>query len=393
MLPKLTGDDVIMARIKVARNISYDDKRKKYYVTFNLSKDETGHYKKSTKTYPNLKQAKHALKIFEGEKERSSISIAPNNLTFKQYSEYWLNTIKANQCEKTTLYGYKNILYKHLYKSKLCDLNLQSITQFDVNKYLYNYLPKLGLSKNTINKHFVILKMIFKQAYIDKKITSNPLEFFKPPKKESIQHTFYSEQELHTLLNIVRDTTMEIPIYLAGILGMRREEISGLQWDCINFLDKQITIRRGRTTSGKVHILKEPKNQSSFRILKMDETIYQLLLKQKQKQEKCSQYLNIPLSNYLYVVCKNDGNPYNPNYISNTFLTIIKNNNLKRIRFHDLRHSFASIAHEHGVSILEISKALGHSNISTTTKVYTHMFDITNENAINAVSDAVNQKS
>ena len=92
-----------------------------------------------------------------------------------------------------------------------------------------------------------------------------------------------------------------------------------------------------------------------------------------------------------YVAFMDNGRPFKPNYLSECFRNHLLSNGYKAIRFHDLRHSFASIANDAGISMNEISSAMGHSNISTTSEIYTHEFSKTKTKAVNAVSQCISQ--
>ena len=161
----------------------------------------------------------------------------------------------------------------------------------------------------------------------------------------------------------------------------------------IDFQNREIIIAEARTSAGKNIVVKDTKNDSSHRILSIleAEDIYDLLLKIKNDQNICMKHLGKEPSDYPYVLCKNDGSCYNPNYISNTFKKTLDKYNLPHIRFHDLRHTFASIANDLGVSLFDISKALGHSETNTTSKIYTHMFDQTNSKATGVVASRFNK--
>lgn len=87
-----------------------------------------------------------------------------------------------------------------------------------------------------------------------------------------------------------------------------------------------------------------------------------------------------------------NGEPYRPNYLSDLFKKIIDDNKSPPLRLHDMRHSFCSIANDLGVSIYDISKALGHSQVGTTTQIYTHLLDKTHEKAISKIADVMTAK-
>ena len=146
-----------MSRTKIVKNISYDDVRKTYYVTFNYGQDSTGKNIKNTKTYKSITQAKKDLKIFEADKTKQNL-VMPNEDTLSDYIEYWLTDIKGIKCEQTTLYGYRLMAQNHIIP-EMGKCKLQDITTLQLNKYFAKKI-RSGLSSNTVRKHYNLLKWI-----------------------------------------------------------------------------------------------------------------------------------------------------------------------------------------------------------------------------------------
>lgn len=376
-----------MGRIKIAKNISYDDVRKVYYVTFNYGKDPiSGETKRKRVTYERKQDAIEALKLFEADKIKNNL-VMPQKCTLEEYVNYWYQDIKAINCELTTLYGYRNILVNHVIPS-LGKLKLQEITPEHINRYLSMLLTKKKLGKVTVKKHYALLKDVFKVAVNEEKILKNPVERVEQIKVEKEEQPVYTQEQLEKLIQLTEGTRMEIVIKLAGLLGLRREEIAGLKWDKIDFKKKEIKITEVRTQAGKNTIVKGAKTSCSSRTLYMPAEIEQVLLRLLDEQKINKKHLGQHYTESGYVMVWEGGRPYRPNYISDLFLKIIRKNDLPYIKLHGLRHSFASIANDLGVSLYDISKALGHSEVGTTGRVYTHMFDKKNQRAINTVADA-----
>jgi len=374
-----------MARKKVERNISFDNEKNLYYVTFNYGKDEFGKRIKPTKTFTKLRDAKKELKEFEANKTKGNI-VSPSSIKFKDYATYWLNDIKSLKCEETTLYGYRNIIYNHLIPL-LGNYKLQDVKPTTINKY-FKKKNENELSKSTIRKHYDLLKDILKNAVNEDILVKNPLDKIEPIKPETKEAKYYTKKDLEKLFNIIENDRMEIVVKLAGLLGLRREEIAGLKWGNIDLFNDEITIAEVRIQAGKtIKTLPRTKNESSYRTLHIPEDIKNILLKIKSEQKERKKILKTSYNKEGYVVAWEDGSPYRPNYLSDLFTKIIRDNNLPPIGLHGLRHTFASIANELGVSIYDISKALGHSKIGTTSEIYTHLFDKTHKKAIDKVAD------
>ena len=379
-----------MARVAVEKNIAFDDEKKLFYVTMDYGKDSTGKRVKTTKTFEKKKDAQTALKKFEADKTKETL-VFPSVLTLENWLSYWLNDIKSLKCEETTLYGYRNIINNHIVPA-LGKYKLQGISPAILNRYFSNK-KEAGLKNNTIRKHYDLLKDAMKHAANEEKILKNPLIKTDPIKTQKNEMNFYSIDQLRKLFSVVENDRMEIVIKLAGMLGFRREEIAGLRWDNIDFENKIITISEARTQAGKNTITKGTKNKSSYRTLRAPDEIINLLTAIKNKQDEQKDILGEAYKDEGYIMSWENGEPYRPNYLSDLFKKIIDDNKLPSLRLHGLRHTFSSIANDLGISLYDISKALGHSQVNTTSQIYTHLFDRTHEKAINKVADTINSKS
>lgn len=346
-----------MARVKVETNIAYGDQKDLFYVTFNYGTDETGKRVKKTKTFNSKKEAKAELAKFEADKSKGLL-VMPSLLLCNSWFDYWLD-VKKIKCEETTLYGYKNIINKH-FKPYFKEYKLQELNTTIINKYLGVKVEE-GLAKNTVRKHQDLLKDILKQAVNEEKLLKNPLDKIEPIKKEKNEMGYYNIDQLKKLFSVVENDKMEIVVKLAGMLGLRREEICGLKWDSVKLDEKIIIINKARTQAGSKNIDKGTKNTSSYRTLHVPDELLDLFKSIKANQEKQEEKLGQAYNNLDYVVAWEDGQPIRPNYLSHLFKKIIDDNDLPSIRLHDLRHSFASICNDLGLSLYDISKALNYS--------------------------------
>jgi len=378
-----------MARKTIEKNIAFDDEKNLYYVTMDYGKDSTGKRIKITKTFAKKQDARKALKEFEANKTKGTL-VFPSALTVENWLNYWIDDIKALKCEETTLYGYRNIINNHLIPA-IGKYKLQQLNPVILNKY-FKSKKEEGLSNNTLRKHYDLLKDALKHAVNEEKILKNPLDKVEPIKTQRKEMNFYNIEQLKTLFKVVENDRMEIVVKLAGMLGLRREEIVGLKWDNIDFNNKLITIAEARTQAGKNIISKGTKNRSSHRTLYVPDEIVRLLAVIKQKQEEQKALLGEAYKDEGYVIAWENGEPYRPNYLSDLFKKIIDDNKLPPLRLHGLRHTFASIANELGINLYDISKALGHSQVGTTSQVYTHMFDKIHKKAISKIADAMTIK-
>ena len=176
---------------------------------------------------------------------------------------------------------------------------------------------------------------------------------------------------------------------LAGSLGMRREEICGLKWENVDLQRHLVLIREARTAYGATIVQKETKNRASVRTLYLPDEVY-LLLEQEQARQQQERCVQSPAYNPTdHVILDAKGAPYSPNALSLAFTRFVRKNDLPRLTFHGLRHTFATIASCQGASLFDIGKALGHATPATTGRIYTHLVDRTHEELVQRVSDAL----
>ena len=186
-------------------------------------------------------------------------------------------------------------------------------------------------------------------------------------------------EELKELFRVVRGTKIEFPVIMAAYYGLRRSEIVGLKWSAVDFNYKTIQIRHTVTnsvTDGKYILIKKnrTKTQKSLRTLPLFANVEQMLLQMKDEQEHYKELFgnSYDYTDSEYVYVHENGKLIDPGYITQHFGIVLRNNGLRKIRFHDLRHSCATLLRHNGARMEDIQRWLGHSTIGTTEKIYAH---------------------
>jgi len=298
--------------------------------------------------------------------------------------------IKAS-VEETTYNGYKGVVNGRLtdyFTGK--NITLQDIKQKNIQEF-YQYLLAEGLSGNTVKHYHANIRKALQYAMKTDIILSNLADKVDLPKIEEYKTKFYTSDEVKTLLNEVIGTKLEIPVMIDCFYGFRRSEVIGLKWSTVDFEKNTITINYTITQSnGKLIIKDKTKTKSSKRTLPLEPIVKSFLLELKEKQEKnkelCGNSYN---QDYLEYICVDDGgNIIRPDYVTETFLKLLKKKKLKIIRFHDLRHTCASILLKNGANMKEIQAWLGHSNYNTTANLYAHL-DTSSVNDVGKVITSV----
>ena len=309
------------------------------------------------------------------QEEINSDNIDNEDILFIDYMKNWLKMISSS-VEPTTLTGYQGVINGRMTDYfKNTKITLQNIKPKHIQEF-YQYLLDDGLSGNTVKHYHANIRKALQYAMKTDIILSNPADKVDLPKIEEYKPKFYTSDEVKILLNEVIGTKLEIPVMIDCFYGFRRSEVIGLKWSAVDFENDTITIDHTITqSSGKLIIRDKTKTKSSKRTLPLEPIVKSFLIELKEKQEKnrelCGDSYN---KDYLEYICvDNCGNIIRPDYVTETFLKLLKRKNLKIIRFHDLRHTCASILLKNGANMKEIQAWLGHSNYNTTANLYAHL--------------------
>ena len=230
-----------------------------------------------------------------------------------------------------------------------------------------------GLSSRSLRLHNNILHQTLDLAVMNKLILINPSQFVILPRNERFDTNFYDSEQLQTLFDAIKNERILPLIKITAFYGLRRSELLGLQWDSINFQQRTMTIKHTVCKVTKIVEKDKTKNASSFRIFPLTEEAMDIFFTVKKDE---AHNRNIYGSEYIennYIFKWPDGRPYSPDYASHRFRALLKKHNLPHIRFHELRHSCASILISMGFSLKDIQEWLGHSDIKMTANIYAHL--------------------
>lgn len=301
-----------------------------------------------------------------------------DDILFSDFMLKWLEVTKSS-VQITTYASYQGMVeriiapYFRKRGIKLVDLKATDLQDF------YTKQLERVKANSVIHYHANIHKALKYAVKIDL-IPTNPADKVERPKKNAFKGSYYSAEEIHALTEVAEGTKLEIPVLLASFYGLRRSEVLGLKWDAIDFEENTLEIKHIVTQAsidGKKVLVQadRAKMKSSLRTLPLVPPIRDRLLMLKGQQETyrrlCGKSYN---RDYLGYLCVDEiGNIIRPNYVSEQFPKLLEKNGLRPIRFHDLRHSCASLLLANGVPMKQIQEWLGHSDFSTTANIYAHL--------------------
>lgn len=303
-----------------------------------------------------------------------------NDIPVFEYMCAWLEKTQKT-LQYNTYQSYREQIYGRVrrYFGQHKECTIGNLKPNDIERF-YETLFSDGLSSNTVIHYHAVLRRGFQQAFREELIDANPFDRIERPKKNNFQGGCYTENELISLLKLSRNDSIYPVIMLAGGLGVRRSEALGVRWSRIDWdtrsvlLDTKIIECKG---NGEVVLkaVEEMKNKSSRRTLPLPDPVYDMLLEMKAQQEFYRKMFRSSYSRkYDDYVCVNQlGELIKPSYVTSHFPLLLEQLGMRKIRFHDLRHTFASIQLKNEVPLINVSNFLGHSDTSTTSKIYAHL--------------------
>ena len=300
------------------------------------------------------------------------------DILFADYMEKWLDIIKSSVAVPTFA-SYSTTVKKIVapyFREK--EVTLKNLTAKDIQEFYLRELERVSAS-SVIHYHANIHKALKYAVKIDL-IDVNPADKVERPKKDRYVGSFYDADEVNALFNAAKGSKLELPILFGAFYGLRRSEAIGLKWDAIDFDRNTITIRHTVTScdlDGKRILVASDttKTKSSMRTLPLVQFMRERLLALKEEQEDNRRLCGRSyIKDYIGYVCVNEiGDLIKPHYVTESFPKLLKVNGLRHIRYHDLRHSCASLLLANGVPMKQIQEWLGHSDFSTTANIYAHL--------------------
>lgn len=356
--------------------------KKGYYYMVLSYRNAMGNRK--TKWFPtklpvkgNKKRAEAMLmelrKTFEPEDKPIS-----DDILFSDFMLQWLEVVKPT-IAITTYSSYSNMVKSVIapYFEKK-GITLNGLKATDIQAFYMEQLKRV--KPNSVIHYHANIHKALKYAVKIELLDINPADKVERPKKNSFVGSFYDSTEVEKLFEAAKGTRLEIPIFLGAFYGLRRSEVLGLKWSAIDFQSNTITIKHTVTScniDGKhVQVAQDTtKTKSSMRTLPLVPVFKNKLLQLKEKQAEyrrvCGKCYD---KRYLEYICVDEmGTLISPHYLTSAFPKLLAKNNLRHIRFHDLRHSCASLLLANGVPMKQIQEWLGHSDFSTTANVYAHL--------------------
>ena len=352
---------------------------KKFRITIELGKDLFG---KRDRYYETFYGTVADVKIRDAEltkKYYHTGNVANvKDITFAQYSDLFIKKYCEGNIGLTTINNYKRLLkyiLPYIGHFKLTKIN--HIILDEMYKKLRQGVKGKELSYNSMYDYYKIINVMFNQAMNWEFIDQNPNLKVKKLKKEKTEQKFYDLEQVSKLLSCLENENIKYKalIILALDSGARRGEICALKWNDLDFNTGSLKIDNSLKVVKGIVDEKKAKTESSNRIIYLSSATLDVLKEYKKWQDNYIQKIGKQWKNENRIFTDEFGGYMNPGTCYRIFTKITKKYGLEHIRFHDLRHTSASLLIHKGINFKAVSQRLGHSNINITNDIYTHIFE------------------
>lgn len=305
------------------------------------------------------------------DKKMGRLATGPQQ-TVKQFLEYWLEEVHRLNISLNTYQIYRNLLDHHILP-KIGDIRLQKLTAEHIQS-LYAYEQKRGLAVETVRTIHRMLHRALRDAVNWERVSYNVCDRVKPPRAVKYEPRLLGKEQALCLLEAARGTWLEAVLTLAVTTGMRQGEILGLKWQDIDFQEGSLQIQRSISRIGRFGLVEHgTKTEKSKRKIFLPDFVLEILMQYKGLQAEQKTKAGDAWKEQDIVFSNNKGGFTEPFTLIRRFKQLLKKAELPDIRFHDLRHSAATILLEMGVHPKLVQELLGHSNISQTMDRYSHV--------------------
>jgi integrase len=358
----------------------YKDQKNEWVLRYDSSDPRTGERRQHKNRFTGTKrEANKYLQRILGEIESGSYSDL-GNITLKQYLDKWIIAYctPANLQPKT-IRSYASTINNHIIpylgRHKLNNLKAAHIADY----YALMSKPRTeggaGLSPTTVLYHHRILHQALKHAVNQDYLKQNPVAKVQPPRKNQPDIKVLSVEQARYLITRYSEEQIYLPVFLALMTGMRVAEIAALRWQNVDFDNRTLSVTNALQRQENRLVLKEPKTKKSRRFIPVPEQVVVVLKKERERQDRYRETLGEGYDCRDFVCAWEDGKPYDPEWIGKQWVKLVASDNKipNGVRFHDLRHTHATILLSQNINLKVIQERLGHESIVTTGDIYSHV--------------------
>ena len=296
------------------------------------------------------------------------------DMPFGVWMDYWYQNFSKPRLRPTTQLGYEGWIYNHLIPG-LGSIQLNRLTQADLQQFFRTMKESgrksnaekrgKGMADRSVRSCHAVCQMALDKAVEEKLIHGNPAAGCRLPPIKGREMQVLTQEEMRRFLIQAKAEGMYELFLLDLTTGMRRGELLALRWDDLDFATGKLRIDKQICPVGGKLIVSEPKTKAANRTIILPPAMVEVL----------AEYKKGIFSDLMFPSRVKPEQPIDPGYVRKRLQIILERAGCKRIRFHDLRHTFTTISLEHGMDSKTLSAIIGHISSRTTLNIYTHITD------------------
>ena len=307
------------------------------------------------------------------------VPIPTGKITMSEHLHNWLEGYVRTACSPRTVDGYESIVENHLIPA-FGHIQLRQLQPQAIQAYYGKACEKL--SGRSVQHHHRLLSQSLKYAVRQGILGRNPAELVTSPSPRKKAMRTLTPSEVEIMLEKASSNQFYPVIYTAVSTGLRQAELLGLRWRDLDLDLMSISVSQTLYKRRGICTFKEPKTSGSSRRVSMTPKLALFLKEYRAERESLYWHLGVPLTLDDLVFANHDGKPTDPSTLTHNFGRISKLVEFEGIRFHDLRHTFASLMLMRGAKPKVISEALGHASVAFTMDTYSHIIEGMQEDAM-----------
>lgn len=359
-------------------------KNDRYYAVINYKEGNEYKQKWIALGLPTKNNKRKAEAMLDEVKKKfeEQYSTPAGDILFVVYMKQWLEK-KKPLIQLSTWEGYEIYVTRHIIpyfeplKLSLRDIRPHHIKDYYEFKYTRGRMDgkEGGLSIPSIKKHALVLRESLNDALVSEYILRNPAEGVRLPAKDipKREKVFLDAEQANRMLQAFNEHPLQALVYVTLYYGLRRSEALGLRWSAVDFEKGTLTINHTVVKNRTIVRKDTTKTQSSHHTYALIDDVREALLAQRERQTTNRKELGVAYQESDYIFTWEDGTLYRPDYVTRGFQRVLKAHGLPMMRFHDLRHSTASILYDKGWDLKDSQSWLRHSSVEMTGDIYTHI--------------------
>lgn len=373
-----------------------------YYAVIETTKPGTTNRTKDWgPSFRTRKAAEDALAERLGARQAGKF-IATNRLTLGEFlCDQWLPILRDRN-KATTRNSYERMVKGYIVP-RIGGMRVQDVTASHLTTFYAELRERGGtqmspqrrgepkpLSAKTVRNVHAVLSKAFNDAIDFGLLQANPAARAKPPRQRaaSTKVDAWTAEELRRFLDLVAGDRLYACWHLAAYTGMRRGELLGLRWEDLDVDRARLAVRQTIVLEYTTPIIETPKSHEA-RVINLDEDTVGVLIKHREAQEAEAEAWGLGYAETGLVFTRENGELINPDRLSQIFDRLVRLSKIRRIKFHGLRHTHATLLLAAGVPVKVVSERLGHADPAFTMRVYQHVTTAMQEEAARRFADAV----